>query len=176
MHETEIKILEIDRKEIEKKLISMGAKKVFDDEIHAIYYDFPDKSLKNANKVLRLRKEGGKSVLTCKKNLEGTEAKVMEETELEVSDFLTMKLIFELLGFTSWLEMKKHRTRYELCKVHFELDKYYGKYNYIPEFLEIEGPDVAAIYKYAELLGFTQRDCRPWDAVQIADYYSCRIS
>lgn len=172
MFEIEIKILGIDRKNIEDKLISLGAKKVFDDEIYAIYYDSSDNSIRKAKGTFRLRKEGQKSVITFKSHVENIEAKVRMEKEVEVSDFDTMRAIIELIGFTAWAEMKKHRTTYEYKGVNFEFDRHLDKFGYIPEFLEIEGADIEAVYKSAELLGFTKQDCKNWDAIQVAEYYS----
>ena len=172
MYETEIKILEIDRKEVEAKLLSIGAKKIFDDEICAIYYDSAYDAIKKTRSVFRLRKEGARAVLTYKKPVADTRAKVKEEKEVEVSDFLTMKAILESAGFSSWLEMRKHRTTYELGDVHFEIDKYHDEFEYIPEFLEIEGKDVETVYRHAKILGFGKDDCKPWDAIETASYYS----
>ena len=172
MKEIEIKILGIDRSSIEKRLLSLGAKKVFDDEIHAFYYDFPDHSIRRNGCTLRLRREGEKSVFTLKKDFESTEAKIREEHEIEVSDFNEMKYLIETLGLHAWLEVKKHRTSYEFEGVHFEIDAYHDAYRYIPQFLEIEGHDIDTVYAYAELLGFTKNDCRPWDILQVAAYYS----
>ena len=175
MKEIEVKILGIDRSALEEKLLSLGAKKVFDDEIHALYYDYADTALKNSGCALRLRLEGTKSVLSLKKYVESTEAKIREEQEIEVSDFNTMKDLLETLGLNAWLDMKKHRTSYEFRGVHFELDEYHDAYNNIPEFLEIEGPDIETIYSCAELLGFTAKDCKPWDFLQVAAYYSGQL-
>jgi adenylate cyclase class 2 len=172
MKEIEIKVLEIDRKAVETRLVSLGAKKVFDGEIHALYYDFTNASLKESGCALRLRLEGTKSVLCLKKLVESKEAKIREEHELEVSDFNTMKFLLEGLGLKAWLEMKKHRTSYEFRGAHFEIDEYHGTYDYIPLFLEIEGPDIETIHACAELLGFTLNDCKPWDILEVAAYYS----
>jgi adenylate cyclase, class 2 len=170
--EIEIKILGIDRNAVEERLIALGATKIFDDEIYALYYDFPDSSIRRNGSVLRLRREGRKSVVTLKKNIESTEAKIKEEHETEVSDFLEMKYLMETLGLKVWLEMTKHRTSYAFKGVHFEIDAYHGAYDYIPQFLEIEGNDIETIYTYAEHLGFTRNDCKPWDIMQVAAYYS----
>ena len=174
MKEIEIKILGIDRTSLEEKLKSLGAIKVFDDEIHALYYDFPDSSIKKNSCTLRLRREGPKSVLSLKKDIENREAKVREEHEIEVSDFSGMKYMLETIGLNVWLEMKKHRTSYEFRGVHFEIDAYHDKFSYIPQFMEIEGHDVETVYAYAELLGFTRNDCKPWDIIEVAAYYSGR--
>ena len=175
MTEIEIKILGIDRKAVEERLASLGAKKVFDDEIHAIYYDFTDTSLKDSGNALRLRLEGAKSVLCLKKFVESQDAKIREEHEIEVSDFDAMKYLLESLGLNAWLEMKKSRTSYEFRGVHFDIDEYHDAYNYIPQFLEIEGRDIETIYACAELLGFRRDDCKPWDILQVAAYYSDQL-
>ena len=53
MEEHEVKILEVNRKEVEKKLIKLGAKKIFDGNLQTIFFDFNDKS------ILKNKKEGG---------------------------------------------------------------------------------------------------------------------
>ena len=171
MHEIEIKILDVDRKKTEKRLIELGAIKVFDDEMRAVYFDSAERTIEKNRGTFRLRKQGDVSVLTFKARMESIDAKVMEEKEVGVSDFDTIRSIIESIGFLSWLEMEKHRTTYELAGLHFEFDKYHGAYEYIPEFLEIEGTDLAVVYTYAEILGFRKDECRPWDAVQVADHY-----
>jgi len=170
--EIEIKILGIDRRAVEQRLLSLGARKVFDDEMHALYFDFLDHSVKQNGWAVRLRREGEKSVFTLKKNLETRGAKIREEHEIEVSEFSTMRYLLETLGLRVWLEMKKHRTSYEFRGVHFEIDSYHDAYQHIPVFLEIEGHDIETIYAYAEFLGFKKVDCKPWDILQVAAYYS----
>ncbi|TAN39419.1 MAG: class IV adenylate cyclase [Nitrospirae bacterium] len=172
MQEIEVKILEIDREVIQKKLTEFGARLVFDGLMHAIYYDSADRSLKKHGDTLRLRREGSESVLAFKRHISDDRAKVREEKEVGVSDFDAMASVLTGLGFSAWLEMRKHRTSYLLDGLHFELDKYHGAYDYIPEFLEIEGSDIATIHHYAGLLGYSKEDCRPWDAVQLAAYYA----
>jgi predicted adenylyl cyclase CyaB len=174
LYEIEIKILGIDREKVEKKLMSLGAEKTFDDEINAVYYDDRRRSIEGKRGTLRLRKEGARSVFTFKAFVENEDAKVRAEKEVSVSDFAAMQSILESLGFVPWLEMRKHRITYEIAGVHFEFDKYLGEYDYIPEFLEIESGDVGTVLKYAELLGFTKEDCKPWDALEVARYYSRR--
>ena len=171
MKEIEVKVLEIGRAKVEKRLKSLGAKKTFDGEIKALYFDCPDRSLRKAKDVLRLRKVGSKAVLTYKKFVKDGFAKVREELETEVSDFDTARSILRNLGFSTWLEMRKHRTTYELDGAHFEFDKYKGEYSFIPEFLEIEAKSPSQIHKYAKLLGFKKSDCKPWTSWDLIKYY-----
>jgi len=171
MTEIEVKILEIDRKAVEKRLIALAARKTFDDEMHAVYYDLHDNSLRKTGRALRLRKEGDKAILTLKTHVENELAKERAEYEVEVIRFEDMRTVLEGLGYTPWLEMTKHRTRYELEETHVELDRYCGQHAYIPEFLEIEGRDIETIYQCAEALGFSKDDCRPWDITELIKYY-----
>lgn len=174
MREVEVKILEIDRETVIARLISLGARKAFDDEIHALYYDTRDSAIRQRGGVLRLRREGPRAVLAFKQDMEDQKAKVREEQEVGVSDFGGMRSILEAAGMSVWLEMRKHRTSYELDGVRFELDRYHGEHANIPEFLEIEGPSVDVVHRYAGMLGYRREDCLPWDAVQLSEHYAGR--
>lgn len=174
MIEREVKILDIKRHFVEGRLAAMGARKVFEGEVLSVYFDFPDGTLARRGDILRLRKNGEETALTFKRHLPDAETKTREEQEVEVSDFLVLRAILESLGLAPWLEMKKRRTSYEVGDVHVELDKYHDAYDYIPEFMEIEGVHSDAVFHVAESLGFSREDCKPWDALQVADYYSRR--
>ena len=172
MKEIEVKILDIDRKKIEKKLRSLGAKKIFDGRIDARFFDFKNMPVKRAKNHFRLRKEGNTTKLTFKVHVSKKKAKINKEYEVEVSDFETMKAILELLGLHVWKRMTKRRISYMLKGTRFEIDRYAGKYSFIPEFLEIEAKDIKTIYRYAKLLGFRKEDCRPWTASDLRKYYA----
>jgi len=169
--EIEVKVLEINRLEVEKRLSVLGANKVFDGKIHALYYDLPDRRLRTDGLTLRLRMEGAKAVLTLKTDIANAAAKERQEFETEISDFEVMRQMLETLGFSAWLEMKKHRTSYERPAGHVEIDRYEDNFGFIPEFLEIEGRDMHSVYLIAKALGFRKQDCRPWDAVELASFY-----
>jgi predicted adenylyl cyclase CyaB len=162
MQEIEVKILDIDRKHTEKTLLLLGAKKVFDDIITTILFDFSDASIKKAKDLLRLRKVGPKSVLTFKKYVEHADLKVRQEFEVEISDFDTMNAILNSFGLHPELKIKKHRVSYLLGDVHFEFDKHLDEYAFIPDFLEIEAKNEETVYRYVKLLGYTKSQCKPW--------------
>lgn len=172
MKETEVKILNIDRAEIEEKLSNLGAEKVFDGEIEALFFDFSDGSIAKSNSVLRLRKEGVKVLLTFKKVVESQRAKIAEEHSVEVSGFEEAKKILEFLCLSVTESMRKHRVSFQVDDALFDIDKYEGKYDFIPTFLEIEATNVDLVYKYAERLGFKAKDCLPWSVKELVDYYS----
>ncbi len=172
MTEIEVKILEINRESVEEKLRALGARKTFDDEIHAVYYDIGDNILKKTGKALRLRRQGDRAVVTLKLHAANDFAKQRTEHEVEVCGFEDMRIVLESLGYTPWLETQKHRTSYLYGDAHIELDRYCGEHNYIPEFLEIEGNDTETIWRCAEVLGFSRHKCLPWDISDLIEYYA----
>jgi predicted adenylyl cyclase CyaB len=176
MQEVEVKILNINRKHTEKTLLSFGAKKVFDDVITTILFDFSDASIKKAKNLIRLRRVGTKSFLTFKKFVEHAQLKVRSEFEVEVSDFDTMHTILCSLGLHPELQIKKHRVSYVIGDVHFEFDKHLDEYSFIPEFLEIEAKDEEAVFRYVKLLGYTKSQCKPWGFFELVEYYKKRRS
>jgi adenylate cyclase class 2 len=167
LKEIEVKILEINVEEVEKKLKKMGAEKVFDNEVVSIYFDFKDKSLEKVGKILRLRQKGDEVVLTYKEFISQDEAKIMDEYELSVSDFETMKRIFEGIGLFPLYEFRKHRKTYELKQIHFEIDRYPD----VPAFLEIEAPDLKTIDELISELGFPKEKVNSYSIKDVLEYY-----
>lgn len=178
MHETEIKAINIDRKAIVEKLTSLGAKKSFEGEIRAVFFDFEDSSIRKASKLLRLEEKGGKVLLTFKSPLAGSSAKITEEAETEVSDFGKMKEILESMGLKQWRAIRKSRVSYKLGNTTFELDKYHDELDFIPEFMEIEvlsenyEEAMKIIFEYADKLGIPGDNCKPWDLDKLIGHYS----
>ena len=158
MREIEVKILDVDRVAIEKKLRSLGAKKLFDHRIDFRYFDFSDGRLRKKGTVLRLRKNGDRGELTVKSDLRQTKnAKTANEIETEV-DFDSTRRILLALGYEERSKTVKRRIEYVLGRVHFEIDKLPG----IPWLLEIEAPTIKALKETVALLGYKQSDARPW--------------
>lgn len=156
MLEKEIKILEIDHKQVEEKLLSLWAEKTFEGFIHDIYYDFPEDAPKNkmeANgRMFRLRKKGEEHIYTIKNKRkkiakqEGVVAK--DEHETPISNIESFSKVLEKYGMQKIREKKKHRVSYQLEGMEFDIDFYEG----IPEFLEIEGPDGESIQSWVKRL------------------------
>ncbi|MFA5797156.1 MAG: class IV adenylate cyclase [Candidatus Woesearchaeota archaeon] len=171
MNEVEVKILEIDRKEIEEKLIKLGAVKIFDDEMYDIKLDNKEGALKNNKQLLRIRKEGKEITLTFKDKSRSEFVKSSEEIEVTVSDFDTIKELFSRLGFTEERSIHKHRTSYKLNNIRYEFDKYLGEYDFVPGFLEIEAQSESDVLAAAKLLGFAKEACKPWTTIDIIEHY-----
>ncbi len=111
MHiEYEIRVLEIDKKEIIKKLESLKAKKVFNNLQQRYVYDFKPKE---ENRWLRLRTNGVKTTLTIKdvskKSIDGT-----KELEIIVDDFEKTNMILKELGYIPKGYQENKRLQYNL--------------------------------------------------------------
>jgi adenylate cyclase class 2 len=172
MKEIEVKILNVNRSKIIESLSRLRAEKIFDGRIETLFFDFEDGRIAKAKNVMRLRKEEEKAVLTFKRILGNEAAKVAEEYEVEISNMENMKKILESLGLSICESMQKHRVSYKVEDLRFDLDKYEGEYDYIPELLEIEAKGIEVIHKYARYLGFSINDCLPWSTQEVVDYYS----
>ncbi|MDO8625742.1 MAG: CYTH domain-containing protein, partial [Candidatus Diapherotrites archaeon] len=79
MRETEVKILEIDRAAVIKRLKALGARREFSARLENRYYDFTGSPLARGNVVLRLRKQGRQGILCVKRHRTGKRVKEMEE-------------------------------------------------------------------------------------------------
>ena len=172
MNEVEVKILEIDRKEVEDKLIMMGAKKIFEGELCAIVFDTKDDYFKNNKMLLRLRKEGEKTFITLKKKVKTGKVKSAKEIETEVKEFETMKEILKQIGLEYKEPVKKSRISYKLGNIKFEFDKYHDKWEHIPEFLEIESDSEEKVLNAAKKLGFAEKDIKPLSGWGVFKHYS----
>lgn len=172
MKEIEVKILNINRSKIEEILFQLGAKKVFDNDVEAFFFDFKNGSISKTKSILRLRREGNQVVLTFKRIKSKQGAKVAEEQSVEVSNLEVMKKILQSLDLFIKESNIKHRVSYQLGNVHFDFDCYKGEHSYIPEFMEIEAENLETIHKYAMLLGFKPEDCLPWSTSDLVNYYN----
>ncbi len=174
MEEIEVKILEINPSQIQKKLVALGAKKIADHILEAVFYDFPDRSLRERHDVVRLRTEDKTAILAFKKFRPSTDVKVREEYEVQVSNSRETEKILQGIGLVPYKYTKKRRVSYVVDKAHFEIDTYLGEHTCIPAFLEIEAPSVKTIEKYAKMLGFSKKDLKPWSFEQLRKHYNRR--
>ena len=167
MREIEVKILEIDVVEIRKKLLDMGAEKIFDGEVHAIAFDFPDERLHKDGGFVRVRRVGDKVEFCYKGKKEDSEFKTREEIEVNTSGFKDTIKILEKIGLAQYHEAIKNRESYKIGNVRFEIDSWEN----IPHFLEIEAPTEEQVKEYVERLGFTMKQTNNWGYLAIEKYY-----
>ena len=167
MKEVEVKILEVNVPETIKKIVALGAEKVYEGPVDAVYFDFPNNILQNERKLLRLRKLRDKAELTFKDKKGKDKAKIADEEEVSVSDFETMRKMFKGMGLKEFRSYTKHRVSYKLNNIHFELDTIPE----IPTFLEIEATSVEKVYEFVEKLGFKKEDALPWSGKDVKKHY-----
>ncbi len=171
MKEIEVKILEVNRKEIEKKLLGLEAKKVFDDCMEAFYFDDEEGSLKKKGVILRVRKEAGEVYLFVKSNVSKEIVKSADEKVVKVESFDAIEEILGVLGFFVKGIAKKKRVMYKAGGASFCFDKYQDDLSFIPEFFEVEAGSEEEVLKYVKLLGFRENDCRSWSLSELIKNY-----
>jgi adenylate cyclase class 2 len=167
MKEIEVKILNVNKKEVEKRLLELGAEKNFNDNIDAIYYDIEQPNENDKKTSLRLRQKGDIVEFTYKHRTKTKKIKIADEYEVKVSDFEEMKKILKALGYKITKNIKKHRTAYNIDNIHFELDTYPGE----PTLLEIEAPTTKQVEKYVKLLGYDMKVAKGWSFIEVLEYY-----
>ncbi len=169
MEEIEVKFLDINVEEIEKKLTELGAIKVFDKNYRRKVFDYPDLRLNTDNSWIRIRDEGDKITLSYKKRLAtgahdgSSNDGGMEEIELEVSDFNKMALFFEKIGLALKFYEENRRIRYELNGTHFDID-FWPQLN---PYLEIEAESWEELDKAIKLLELNPDDKKIFSTYQV---------
>lgn len=154
--EIEIKMRLSDVAALEKKLRSVGARRIV--QLHEIntFLDTPRGKLRKSDQGLRVRIETHRAtgkhrnvIITHKGPRKAGKAKSRPETEIHTHDASHAIALFEALGYKTTLAFEKHRDRWKLGDCHIELD-------HVPllgRFVEIEGPSEAQIMKVRQKLG-----------------------
>ncbi len=123
--ECELKYLDADLAELSNRLKAAGGEclgRYFESNI---VFDLPDRSLKAAGVLLRLREKQGKAVLTVKRPPEKpipSALKVFEEIESGVDDFDAVKGALEVLGFVVAFSYEKVREKWRFMECAVCLD------------------------------------------------------
>ena len=114
-------------------------------------FDYPERTLRNSGRLLRLRSENGQAIITYKgPAAAGGRHKSREELETSAGDAAMAELILERLGFIRSFRYEKYRTTFSVPGEPgiVALDE-----TPIGVFLELEGP-AYWIDEAAEKLGF----------------------
>lgn len=158
MKEREVKVLNIDKEEIEGKLINIGARLIKDENQINYRFDTDDGILKKTyNGYLRIRITKNllngetKNTLTFKKSLKRNTLRINEETETEISDWENTAKILEFLGYKQKRPGYKHRRSYKYENITFEIDTW-DEDTYSKPYLEIEMSSEEELEKAIKLL------------------------
>jgi adenylate cyclase class 2 len=161
--EYEIRILEINKEEFIKKIMSLGAKHIGDFEQKRYVYDV--KPI-NPNKWIRLRTNGKDTTLTIKEikseKIDGT-----KELEVSVDDFDKTNLMLEDLGFKNKGFQENRRSEYILDDIHIDIDKW----PMIPNYVELEGLNKDSVINMVNKLGYKIEDCVEYGVAAIYTHY-----
>ena len=159
--EYEVKILEINKEALIKKIINLGGFLIGNYNQKRYVYDLIPV---NKNKWIRLRTNGIETTLTIKeikkRTIDGT-----KELEIIVDDFERTNLLLEHLGFKNKGFQENNRSEYILDDIHIDFDKW----PMIPEYVEFEGLDKKSVIKIIKKLGFKEKDCV---TLAVADVYT----
>lgn len=156
MEEFEIKFLEINVSELEKKLLSIGADKVGEYNYVRRTFDYSDFRLDAEHKWLRIRTDGKNTTLTYKERLgvKSNDTSIpddgMKEIEVVVDDFEKTCEIMKSVGFVLKHEAKNNRVRYVKGDVVFDIDFW----PQLPPYIEIESTSLEKAKDAALELGF----------------------
>lgn len=157
--EYEVRVLDINKEEIQEKLKKLNAVLVEDVFQKRYVYDFKPAI---PSKWIRLRTNGNKSTLTIK-NIESSKIDGTKEIEIEVSDFDTTNEILRELGYNHRGIQENKRIKYDLNGVEVDIDTWPK----IPTYLEIEGTSEAEVYNTLELLGIPKEKSTSLDVQSI---------
>ena len=167
--EYEVRVLEIDKDELSRKLESLNATKVGEfNQKRYVYDTIP----KENGKWIRLRTNGKETTLTFKDvtsdKIDGT-----KEVEIEVSDLELTNEFLNKIGFFSKAYQENNRIRYILDDVELDIDSW----PLIPTYLEIEGKDENSVLDMIEKLELDKSKVTSLDVQSVYEkFYNIDIS
>ena len=170
MEEIEVKFLNVNHGEIQKKLKEIGAENRGEFFQRWVALDYPDWRLDKKGAWIRVRDEGnGKTTLAFKQRL-GIESfdgevndKGMKEIEVLVNDFEKTVSIFKEMGFIEKHYAEKKRIKWVKDDIEFDLETYPA----LEPFLEIESTSWEKIDEAINLLGLDPKDKKIFTGTQV---------
>ena len=137
MIESELKIPVDALDEIRRRLGEIAAERISPSEREVnILFDTAGGDLASTGQVLRVRRVGGRNVLTFKEPAVYDGAvKQRREIEIEVSSSEKISELLHALGYAPWMRYEKQRESWMLGEVRVDLD-----HTPMGDFVEIEGP------------------------------------
>jgi len=164
--EIETRFLEIDKDELIKKLVSLGATDKGEEKLDEIIFHAVDGSWVGKRKFVRIRKTKNKIELTYKENVEQT-VDSAREIELEISDMDKCSQLLEKIGLKAMRRLEKYRHTFKLNDVTIDIDTWPK----IPVYVEVEGPSVEAVQNACKQLGLDWEKRFDGDAREVFKKY-----
>jgi adenylate cyclase, class 2 len=164
--EIETRFLEINKDELVKKLVSLGAIDKGEEKLEEIIFHAADGSWIGKRKFVRLRQTKDKIKLTYKENVEQA-VDSAREIELEISNMEKCSKFFEKIGLRTMRRLEKYRHTLELGDVTVDIDSWPK----IPAYVEIEGPSVESLKNFCNQLGLDWEKRFDGDAREVFRHY-----
>jgi adenylate cyclase class 2 len=164
--EIETRFLEVNKKELVKKLLALGATDEGEEKLEEIIFHAADMSWVGKRKYVRLRKTKDKIKLTYKENKEQT-VDSAQEVEFYVSDWDKCSEFLNRVGLKAMRELEKFRHTLKLDDVTIDIDTWPK----IPTYMEIEGPSVESLKKFCKKLGMDWDKRFDGDAKEVFRFY-----
>lgn len=139
-HEIEVKVLNIDKSEVIKKLESLGAKQIKKEFQSNYMFDFENGFFEAKGGYVRIRKaldclsKKEKIILTSKELISKDKFKISKEIEFGADDFESAKSFLESLGLKQFRLDEKFRESFQFKEGLVEIDTWAG----VPTYLEVE--------------------------------------
>ena len=158
--EIEIRLLDVDKEDFIKQILSLGASKDSEFLQRRYTYDF-NPVVKN--KWIRLRTNGKKTTLTIKEIIDKKSISGTNELEIEVSDFNKTNLVLEKLGYNHRNYQENYREIYYLDDVEISIDSW----PLIPTYVEFESKSEEKINSLLEKLSYKKENLTTLDVTSI---------
>jgi adenylate cyclase class 2 len=153
-HEYEAKFLSADVEGLQTKLKTLGAVQAFPRTL--LTRKIFENDALDGGTWIRLRDEGTRSTLTLKQVTDSTTIDGTTEIETEVADPGAMAEILARLGLAEVRYQENYREEWRWGEVAFDFDTWPG----LSTFVEIEGPNQAAVRQAAATLGLDYSQAR----------------
>ncbi|HPO06156.1 MAG TPA: CYTH domain-containing protein [Candidatus Gracilibacteria bacterium] len=169
--EFELRILNINKNEIQKKLEEIGAEYVTKRFMRRKVYDLVKSSEEIKDSWMRLRDNGEKTTITVKEiyndQIDGT-----KELEMDVEDFDKASELLEKLGLYAKAYQENQRTSYRYKNVEIEIDEW----PLIPTYLEIEGHNIESIELVVKELGYQMEQTTSIGVLKVYESYGIDLN
>ena len=157
--EYEIRVLEIDKDKLIKRLNELNAKFIGEFNQKRYVYNI---ILKTDGRWLRLRTNGKKTTLTYK-SVEKNSIDGTKELEIEVEDFEKTNSLLELVGVKNKGYQENNRIQYILDGVEIDIDSW----PLIPTYVEIEGENEESVLNILKKIAIDDKKVTTLDVQSI---------
>lgn len=174
MNEIEVKVLDIDKESLVKKLNDINSTLVKKEFQNNYMFDYPDNRFFSKGGYVRIRKsisildKKEKIVLTFKELISKDKFKVSKEIEFKADDFDSAKNFLEALGLKLFRIDEKFRESYKLDEGLIEIDTWAG----VPTYFEAEAENEKKVEILLNKLGYNLSQSTSMTLAEIMKHYN----